>query len=404
MRRSIFLAVLALLLLTTACSKAPASAGTIRIGAALSETGRFAAEGHDSRLGYDTWAHWVNNDYGGIRIGDQRHQVEIVYYDDQSDPTTAANQVQRLIDEGVDFLLAPYSSTLTFDASAVAEENTTLMLIGNGTSDVIYERGFEHIFLVATVGSDYTKSSIEALAAAGARNAIVSHDDSPFSVAVGNGAVNHLEANAMVLITRESYYQDPENLSYDGIETTADVLSWFADLNPDALVGGGYYNDAVLLAQTADEVGFNPAAMLLTVGPSNPQFVDDIGSAAEGLLGPTQWDASMTYTGNYFGTADDYATYFETLWGEAPVYQAASSTAAALALHLAIEAAGSTDTNAVRNALLDLDVNTFYGPINFDTRGVNTAKPMGTVQIQDGEIVVVAPPSAAVADLRYPIN
>ncbi len=84
------------------------------------------------------------------------------------------------------------------------------------------------------------------------------------------------------------------------------------------------------------------------------------------------------------------------------MYQAASATAAALALHLAIEAAGSTDTGAVREALRSLRADTFYGPIAFDGRGVNTAKPMGTIQVQAGEVRVVAPDAAAVAGLVYP--
>ena len=84
------------------------------------------------------------------------------------------------------------------------------------------------------------------------------------------------------------------------------------------------------------------------------------------------------------------------------MYQAASATAAALALHLAIEAAGSTETGAVRDALRSLRADTFYGPITFDGRGVNTAKPMGTIQVQDGAIRVVAPDPAAVAGLVYP--
>ena len=93
-----------------------------------------------------------------------------------------------------------------------------------------------------------------------------------------------------------------------------------------------------------------------------------------------------------------------SLWGEPPVYQAASATAAALALHLAIEAAGSIDTGAVRAALRGLSADTFYGPISFDDRGVNVGKPMGTIQVQDGQTFVVAPDAAAVAELRYPLG
>ncbi|MBT8241765.1 MAG: ABC transporter substrate-binding protein, partial [Acidimicrobiia bacterium] len=73
--------------------------GTIKIGAALSETGKYSVEGKDSRQGYDTWAKWVNEDYGGISLPDGRYEVEVVYYDDESDAETASNLTQKLIDE-----------------------------------------------------------------------------------------------------------------------------------------------------------------------------------------------------------------------------------------------------------------------------------------------------------------
>ena len=56
----------------------------------------------------------------------------------------------------------------------------------------------------------------------------------------------------------------------------------------------------------------------------------------------------------------------------------------------------------MRTALRDLDIETFYGPIRFDERGVNVAKPIGTVQVQEGQIVVVAPVAAAEGALIYP--
>ena len=110
----------------------------------------------------------------------------------------------------------------------------------------------------------------------------------------------------------------------------------------------------------------------------------------------------MSYADEYFGTAADYAARYAARWGEPPTYQAAESTATALALHLAIEAAGALDTASVRTALREMDVVTFYGPINFDDTGKNASKPMGAIQVQDSEILVVAPGNAAVADLRYP--
>ena len=95
----------------------------IYLGAAVSETGRFSREGKDTRQGYLVWLDWVNNEYGGIKVGDERYKVEIVMYDDEGDPDTAARLVEKLINEDrVDFLLGPYSSFLTQSASAIAEK------------------------------------------------------------------------------------------------------------------------------------------------------------------------------------------------------------------------------------------------------------------------------------------
>ena len=372
-------------------------AGTVRIGAALSETGKYAVEGKDSRQGYDTWLRGVNEVRGGIEIGGERYRAEIVYYDDESDADTAANLVQRLIDEdGVDFLLGPYSSSLTTSTSAIAEAADVIMVEGTGTSDTMFERGFENLFLVATIASDYTRSGIEALAASGARTAVIAHEDTSFPTAVAQGAVRHLEANGIEVLAVETYPKDVQDVSA--------IMTKFRGLDPDVFVGGGHYNDAVLFVNSAKELDFRPNGMLITVGPSNPKLAAELGADLDGVLGPTQWEPVMAYEGPYFGSAGEYADYYESLWGERPVYQAASATAAALALHLAVEAAGSTETAAVRDALRGMSVDTFYGPISFDERGVNADKPMGTIQVQDGQIVVVVPEAAASAELRYPIG
>ena len=369
--------------------------GTVRIGAALSETGRLAAEGRAVRQGYETWLRWVNEELGGIRVGDDRYHVEFVYRDDKSDPDLIGALIEQLIDEeDVDFLLGPYSSGLTGPASAAAEARGVIMVEGSGASDSLFERGYRNLFYVGVVASDYTRSSIELLAERGARTAVVAHEDTPFATSVAQGARRHLEANGVEVLALK---QHPF-----GADDVDDLITDLAALEPDIFVGGGHYEDAVLFLRSAQELDFRPDAVLITVGPTNPQLVSDIGSGAEGVLGPTLWAPAMAYEGESFGTASAYADTYEGLWGEPPIYQAAGSTAAALALHLAIETTGSLDTDAVRDALRDLDIDTFYGPIRFDERGVNVAKPMGTVQVQDGRIVVVAPAAAAEGALVYP--
>ncbi len=366
-------------------------AGTITLGAAVSETGKYAREGKDTRQGYNTWLQWVNEEYGGIKVGDDRYMVDIVYYDDEGDPDTAANLVEKLItDDEVDFLLGPYSSGLTMSTSAIAEKYGMIMVEGNGSSESIFERGFQNIFAVLTPAGNYAQSALKALSDQGASSVVIAYEDTAFPTSVGIGAEKWAKEYGMEVLAVETY-------PVDVADVTA-IMTKFRDLDPDVFVGGGHFNDALLFVRAAEELGFSPE-MVITVGPSNPEFVAEVGDSANYIIGPTQWEATMSWEDEYFGTPADFAARYEEMWGEPPTYQAAESTATALALQLAIEQAGSLEMDAVRQALFDLDAMTFYGPINFDETGKNAAKPMGAIQIQDGVINVVAPPEAAVADL-----
>ncbi len=371
-------------------------AGTIRLGAPVSETGKYAREGKDTRQGYNLWLDWVNNEYGGIKVGNESYQVEIVYYDDEGDPDTAANLTEKLITEDeVDFLLGPYSSALTTATSAIAEKYNIIMVEGNGSSESIFERGFKNIFAVLTPAGNYTQSALKALADLGAKSVVVAYEDTAFPTSVAQGAIRWAEEYGMEVLAVETYPIDVADVSA--------IMTKFRDLEPDVFVGGGHYNDALLFVNAARELDFTPKAMVITVGPSNPDFVEEMGTAANYIIGPTQWEATMSWNGPYFGTPADYNQRYEEMWGEPPTYQAAESTATALALMVAIENAGTLEMDAVRQALYDLDIVTFYGPINFDDTGKNVAKPMGSIQIQDGVINVVAPDEAKVADLQYPM-
>jgi branched-chain amino acid transport system substrate-binding protein len=372
-------------------------AGTIVLGAAVSDTGKYAREGQDTRQGYDVWLDWVNNEYGGIKVGDDRYEVEIVYYDDEGDPDTAANLVEKLVTEDeVDFLLGPYSSGLTMSTSAIAEKYNIIMVEGNGASETIFERGFKNIFAVLTPAGNYTQSALKALADQGATSVVIAYEDTAFPTSVAAGAEKWAKEYGLELLGMESYPKDVADVS--------SIITTFKNLEPDVFVGGGHFNDALLFVRAAKEQGWTPDAMVITVGPSNPDFAAEVGTDANFIMGPTQWERTMSWSDEYFGTAEEYAQRYEGMWDEAPSYQAAESTATALALHLAVEAAASLDTDAVRDALYDLDVVTFYGPINFDDTGKNAAKPMGAIQIQDGVVNVVAPVEAAVADLLFPMD
>jgi branched-chain amino acid transport system substrate-binding protein len=105
---------------------------------------------------------------------------------------------------------------------------------------------------------------------------------------------------------------------------------------------------------------------------------------------------------NYFLSGSQYTSEYVTRFGHLPDWHSAAATAACLALEVAIQHAGSTNPQKVRDALAALNLQTFFGPIGFDSRGANMAKPVYVVQIEHGHSVVVWPADNANAEPKYP--
>jgi len=80
----------------------------------------------------------------------------------------------------------------------------------------------------------------------------------------------------------------------------------------------------------------------------------------------------------------------------------ADGTAAGVAFVKAIEAAGSTDKDKVRDAIAKLNFTSFYGVIKFDERGINVDKPMAVEQWQNGKRLTVWPADVAEAKALWP--
>ncbi|MEQ8951791.1 ABC transporter substrate-binding protein, partial [Parvibaculum sp.] len=93
---------------------------------------------------------------------------------------------------------------------------------------------------------------------------------------------------------------------------------------------------------------------------------------------------------------------YEETYDHAAPYQAAESSAAVQVFADAFERAGSLEPDAVRDALSETDIMTFYGPIRFDETGKNVSKPTVLFQVQDGKYVVVYPREFAEAEFRWP--
>lgn len=370
----------------------------VRFGASLSLTGRMATEGRLVKDGYDFYAKHIN-ERGGIPIKGKKYKVEIVYYDDESDPKTAVKLVEKLITQDkVKFLLGPYSSSCTFPASSVAEKYKLPMVEAHGAATTIFERGYKYIFATLNTVDQYTGSILKMASELNSPPVTVAliNENSLFPQLGMDGAAKQAKRLGMKVVYKEKYPSGTKDLS--------SMLAVVREKHPDILLAGGYTGDMILLVKQAKEMGLRPKMFGLLLGPTLPGFVKALGKDAEYLLEPVQWSASMSWKDEVFGyTAKDFARLFEQDFGYTPDYHPPQSSAALLVYHHALQKAGLSDPQKVRDAIAKTDIMTFYGPIRFNEKGVNVEKGMAVIQLQNGKPVVVYPRSAAEGKLIYPI-
>ena len=102
------------------------------------------------------------------------------------------------------------------------------------------------------------------------------------------------------------------------------------------------------------------------MAPATPDFVRTLGKSAEGVLGSSQWTPDVAGSDDWFGTAADYAAGFRAKFGhEADVPQRRGDRRLPGHGHGHRSGRIPSSRDKVRDALDELDVDTFFGPIQF---------------------------------------
>ncbi|MEE9426968.1 MAG: amino acid ABC transporter substrate-binding protein [Paracoccaceae bacterium] len=378
-----------------------ASAESIVLGAAVSQSGKYSTNGEHTMNGYNMAADMINA-AGGIDVGGTMYTIEIKYYDDESTPARGAELAERLISQdGVKFLLGPYSSGLTKAIAPVTEKHGVPMVEANGASRSLFTNGYEYLFAVLSTSEQYLASSItlaaEKAVADGRDPATLkiamAFENDPFSQDIRAGVMADAATYGMQIIIDDKL---PKDLS-DMTPTLTKVRA----LQPDLLVVSGHSKGAVTAIRQINEQNIY-VPMLAMTHCDSADIIGKFGDGAENTLCASQWAPTLTYQDDLMGSAADFASNFETRFGYAPPYQAAESAAAVMVFADAFTRAGSTDQAAVRDALSATDMQTFYGNVKFDDTGKNTAKPMVLFQVQGGALKVVGPTQWAESEIVHP--
>lgn len=380
---------------------------TFKVGAVLELSGASATGGQIAQRGYQLWADTVNSK-GGLSIGDQKYNVELIVQDCKSDPATGADATARLVTEdGVNAIFGAYTSGVQIAMDPICTKYRVPCIAGSAESPNIWKSQPEFTFgvipAVDTTAARAIQSIVDTANPKPASAAVVGANE-PFSDNTAEGFRKGVEDAKLNLV---HYGLFPPNADL------APVAGAVAAQRPDIVAVGGHDVLLVDFVKAMAATGYTPKAIIEHYGITDASFSQALGRQADGVMGISVWLPTASFRDDLFGSAADYAKAFEEKHGSAPDYTAAGCSAAGQVLQAAVEKLGEPPSlsEESRGKLNDLiaqtDMQTFYGPIKFATEGDhfhnNTALDPMLVQIQGGQVKAIAPPDSAQGQIIYPL-
>ncbi|WP_435105075.1 amino acid ABC transporter substrate-binding protein [Arhodomonas sp. AD133] len=387
--------------------QARAQSASVRCGVVTSLSGENRFGGNLTRRGYDLWAEEINRQ-GGIEIGGKRYPVEMFYGDAQSNPASGASAAERLIiQDEVNVIFGPYTSGVTLAVQPICNKYRVPMISGSAESPKVWlDQPPFNFGMIPAVDLSAGKSV-----------RVIKDAVSPTPASIGVVGVDEPFSNDTAIGFRDG--AEEAGLEVTGFElfpAKADltpIVTKLKSQNPDIVAVGGHEEVLINFVKTAKSLGFRPKALIMHYGITAPAFADQLGADADGVLGISLWTPGLPYRDSLFGSASDYDELSHARWGSHPDYTEAACSASGLVLQDAAERLGEAPPwdqaarEGLASAIEATDIETFYGPVAFETSGDhfhNNTRPVPVVvQITQGRVVPVAPANAAEGDIVYPL-
>jgi len=385
---------------TTSTTSTPANKTPIKIGFSVSLAGDFSADGKALLMGYQLWQDAVNK-RGGL-LG---RQVQLVYYNDSSDPQQVTTNYQKLIgSDHVDLLLGPFSTLLTVQAAPVAQRYGYAIIEGAGTGQKVFNSGFTTLFGASAPSQVYLGAFAQYILSLppDQRPKTVAYAtvDNPFAIPQVDYAKKVFADGGL-----QTVFDLPQPYPEEATDVSA-IAKQIIHSGADVVVLGTVgVTDSVSFIKTFKQQHYNPKALVATSGPDEGKsFTDAVGVAtAEGIMTPQAgWYPGLnTYQNTQF--VQDYLAKFggtdqDINSGTVQGYSAAQ------VLEQAVNKIQSIDNVKLIQELRTDSFNSLQGPVKFDAKGQNTQGVLFLFQWQNGKLIPVYPANNAVSKPEYPKN
>jgi branched-chain amino acid transport system substrate-binding protein len=258
---------------------------TVRIGVVGPRTGFMAAGAAVTHWpNFKLWAQEIN-DRGGLKLKAGQRKIEMIEYDDRSQPAEAIKAVERLATQDkVDFIMPVYGTGWNLAVAPVFAKygypQVTQAAVTDQMDSLIAR--YPGLFFVQGSTSSFAQSAANVMkklkdeGKIGNRVAIVNVADA-FGIELANAGRPIFKQAGFDIVYDKSYPNTAQDF--------APVIKAVKAENPDAFVAWSYPSDTFGLAEQAKIEGLNVKAYYSAVGVAFPTFRGKFGASAENVLG-----------------------------------------------------------------------------------------------------------------------
>ena len=374
----------------------------IKIGCSLALTGKYSWTGERykegllvwqtqvNERGYSSGLEWCGHTEPGLIDG---RPVEVIIYDDKSDPATGVKLYHKLITEDkVDLCFGPYSSAIAKAISTVVERYE-MPTASCGASDPGIWGGNNLQWMVQGMQptDEYFPGVADIAAKMGAKTAAIIHEDTAFPISLMNSFRWQLEAKGIEVVLCEAYPK--------GITDWTPILTKAMAAKPDVVGIGGYEPDSIGLTKAAQALKADAGIFVWTVGAGAPTYVEAVGDACYAMCCESLWEGILDTPGN-----EEYLEDTHRIAGLPPEKHEYHTTFGYLAgqlMEIAVKEVGAIDKEAIRDTLFEMEVETVYGPykvlpLDSPDSGFQTASKGLLIQWQPKKAGVEYPPGQVI--------
>ncbi len=346
------------------------AADTIKLGVAGPHSGDLASYGIPTVKAAELVVKEVNAK-GGV-LG---KKVELLVEDDVCKPEVATNTATKLLSNKVDVVLGHICSGATRAAMGIYKDSKIIAMSPSATNPALTQSG-DYPNFYRTIASDDAQAKLEvdfALEVLKVKKIAVLHDKGDYGKGLAEFAKGFLEKSPQAKVVLY------EGITPGAVDYSA-VVQKIKRSQAEAVIFGGYHPEASKIVSQMRKKRMK-TIFISDDGVKDETFIKVAQKYAEGVYATGPKDVSK----NPMAIAATEA--HKKAYGQDPGAFFLNAYAATLALLNGIEQAGSTDYDAVENALRTKFVETPLGKIRFDERGDAVGVGFSMYQVQNGVFV-----------------